>query len=113
MSHVKDVNRSIAFYTRLGFEVKGTHTPDGRSEPVWAWLQTDGARLMVTRADQPVSADDQAVLFYLYYDAIEAVHSELASSGLHVGPLSYPFYSPKGEFRLMDPDGYCLMLAHT
>lgn len=68
---------------------------------------------MVTLAGEPVIARQQAVLFYLYFDDIAATHAELAASGLPVGPLSYPFYCPKGEFPLTDPDGYCLMLTHT
>jgi hypothetical protein len=30
-----------------------------------------------------------------------------------VGEMKVPFYCPKGEFRLEDPDGYVLMLTHT
>jgi hypothetical protein len=27
--------------------------------------------------------------------------------------MAYPFYAPRGEFRLTDPDGYTLMITHT
>jgi hypothetical protein len=58
-------------------------------------------------------ASQQAVLFYLYYDDIAATREALAAQGLPVGEMSFPFYCPKGEFRIVDPDGYVLMLTHT
>lgn len=113
MAHVADVARSIAFYQRLGFTVAKTHAPDGGNSPIWAWLESGAAQLMLAQADGPVDAHQQAVLFYLYFDDIAAVHARLHADGLPVGPLRHPFYCPRGEFRLHDPDGYVLLLAHT
>jgi hypothetical protein len=44
--------------------------PAGESEPAWAWLESAGAYLMLARADEPVVANQQAVLFYLYCDDV-------------------------------------------
>ena len=68
---------------------------------------------MVARASEPVEPDRQAVLFYLYVDDVAAAQEALAAAGAEVGPITTPFYAPKGEFRLTDPDGYCLMISHT
>jgi hypothetical protein len=27
--------------------------------------------------------------------------------------LAAPFYAPRGEFRVKDPDGYDIMITHT
>jgi predicted enzyme related to lactoylglutathione lyase len=113
LAYVKDVERSIAFYEVLGFEVGGTHTPKGEPGPVWASLERRDARIMLALASDPVVPEAQAVLFYLYFDDIEAEHARLAAAGLGPGDMTHPFYCPKGEFRLTDPDGYCLMLTHT
>ena len=113
MAHVADVARSIAFYAQLGFNVRNTFTPDEVAAPVWAMLEADAVRLMVVLADGPVDASVQAILFYLYFEDIAAVHAELAATGLDVEPLTYPPHCPDGEFGLLDPDGYCLMLTHT
>lgn len=113
LAHVRDVDESIRFYTLLGFEVRNTVVPEGGGVPTWAYLRANQAQLMLARATDPVDPERQGVLFYLYFDHLSAVHSHLAASGLKVGPLSYPFYCPGGEFRLLDPDGYCLMLSHT
>jgi hypothetical protein len=113
MAHVKSVPRSIAFYEKLGFTVQSEFTPDGSAEPSWASLACGAGCLMLAVASEPVVPEQQAVLFYLYYDDIAAVHAALTAAGLEPGAISYPFYCPKGEFRLIDPDGYCLMLTHT
>lgn len=112
MAHVESVTRSIEFYTQLGFGVVNT-VPEGSSEPTWAFLESSEARLMLAKATAPVVPDQQAVLFYLYFDDILSVHADLKSRGLRVGGLKFPFYCPKGEFYLADPDGYCLMLTHA
>ena len=113
MPHVKSVPRSIEFYERLGFTVRNTFVPDGRSEASWAWLQAGGAHLMVTRADEPVEASQQAVLFYLYCEDLPAYRAALQAQGIEVGEIQYPFYAPRGEFRVTDPDGFVLMVTHT
>lgn len=110
-AHVVDVERSIRFYADLGFAVANQVVPDGATAPVWAWLQSDDAHLMVARASGPVDAHQQAVLFYLYVDDIGQAHTALQSLGHHPGAIGHPFYLPDGEFRMHDPDGYVLMLA--
>ena len=113
LAYAADLRRSIAFYERLGFETGNTHADADSGELVWAALERGDAALMLGKASAPVVPEQQAVLFYLYYDDIAATHAELAAKGVAVGEMSYPFYCPKGEFRVTDPDGYCLMLTHT
>jgi hypothetical protein len=113
MAHVASVPGSITFYEKLGFEVRNTFVPAGESEPVWAYLVSDRAQLMVARADGPVDAEQQAVLFYLYCDDVAATRAELEKAGIAVGAIQYPFYAPRGEFRVTDADGYSLMIMHT
>ena len=113
LAYVADVRASMAFYEQLGFEVGNTHADPQGGEIVWAALERGNAALMLGKAGDPVVPEQQAVLFYLYYDDIAATHAALAEKGLPVGEMNYPFYCPKGEFRLRDPDGYCLMLTHT
>lgn len=113
MAHVRSVVRSIEFYRKLGFEVGKTFVPAGRTEPSWVWLQSDRANLMLALADEPVVPGQQAVLFYLYCDDVAATRAALQEAGIEVGPIATPFYAPRGEFRITDPDGYVLMVTHT
>ena len=113
MAFVADVARSIAFYGKLGFGVENTFTPPDAEAPVWAWLESGDASIMVAKATAPVIAEQQAVLFYLYTEDVAAAHEALSSQGLQPGPIKTPFYAPRGEFRLTDPDGYVLMVSHV
>ena len=113
LAHVASVPDSIAFYRKLGFEVRNTFTPPESTEPSWVWLERGEARLMLSRASAPVLPEEQAVLFYVYFDDVGETRRTLESAGIACGPISYPFYNPRGEFRVQDRDGYALMLAHT
>ena len=113
MAYVRSVPRSIEFYRKLGFEEGNTHTPEGGVEPVWAWLKSGDAHLMLARASEPVDPKVQAVLFYLYCPDVRAFRNELIEAGVEVGPVQNTFYAPRGEFRVTDPDGYVLMVSHT
>jgi hypothetical protein len=107
--HVRDVMRSTAFYERFGFEVRNTYEVDGRR--VWCWLERHQARLMLAEADEPVVAAQQAVLFYVYSHELEQLHARLAESGLAPGPIEPGAPGPDRQFRVDDPDGYCVMVA--
>ena len=113
LAYVADVRTSANFYEQLGVEVGNSHADPDSGQIVWAALERGNASLMLGKASDPVDPGQQAVLFYLYYDDIVATRAALAAQGLAVGEMAYPFYCPKGEFRLVDPDGYVLMLTHT
>ena len=115
-AHVADIHRSIAFYRRLGLEVQNRHF-DGEAL-AWAFLSTPtrdrrtaGARLMVGVADGPVDASKQAVLFYCWTDDAGALHAELEAAGVDVGEIEHPFYMRAGEFEVVDPDGYVVLVG--
>ncbi|MEO7520652.1 MAG: VOC family protein [Gemmatimonas sp.] len=111
-AHVADVRRAVAFYGKLGFAMGGSLAGEGDALD-WAILEHEGAQLMVARASAPVMVEEQAILFYVYYEDVVAAHTALASAGLEVGPVLYPQHSPRGEFRLTDPDGYTVQVTHT
>jgi catechol 2,3-dioxygenase-like lactoylglutathione lyase family enzyme len=113
LAHVASVTDSIDFYRKLGFEVPNTFTPPESKDPVWVGLERGAARLMLSKASAPVLPEEQAVLFYLYYDDVTVTRRQLEEAGVSAGPIEFPFYNPRGEFRVTDPDGYVLILAHT
>lgn len=112
MAHVADVGRAATFYEALGFREQASFTPPGDAEPAWVSLVSDRAELMLTRASAPVVPEQQAVLFYLYCEDVAKMHAQLSQAGHQPGPIARPFYNPRGEFRLTDPDGYVVMVAH-
>lgn len=113
MAFVQSVPRSMDFYGQLGFVAQNTHQPENVPDPVWAWLRCNAAQLMVAQASGPIDPEQQAVLFYLYVPDVEAFRKQLLEKGLEPGEIQHPFYAPRGEFRLTDPDGYTLMIHHT
>src|SRR5438132_11472374 len=52
-------------------------------------------------------------LFYMYAADLVGLRNELIARGAKVGEIAYPNYLPDGEFRMKDPDGYCLMIAQS
>jgi len=118
MLHVADMDRSIAFYERLGFAVGNRVPPTG---PIhWCWLYAPkaadwkrGPNLMLTTTECAIDAKAQSALFYLYAADLVALRTELIGNGLKPGEINYPCYLPKGELRLEDPDGYTLMIAQS
>ena len=111
LAHVADVRKAMEFYQLLGFEVK--KTVEDRGQTQWAWLRHGGADLMIGRSARPMNPGAQDVLFYMYASDVAAYRAELEAKGVKAGPISYPFYSPRGEFRIDDLDGYTLMVAHA
>lgn len=132
MAHVADVDRSIGFYSRLGFACCSRFGPDGAAN--WADMANGSARLMLARATAKVDAAQQAVLFYMYSNDVKALRQHLlglgcgdagpppGQPGATVGARPTPptnvvfqivprFYMPNGELRVHDPDGYCLLIG--
>lgn len=113
MVFVADVEGSIAFYKFLGFEVGNTFAAGGATKPTWAWLYSGDAKLMLAAADEEIVPEQQRVLFYIYTDDVPTAQATLAEAGLNPGPITTPFYAPRGEFQVNDPDGYVIMITHT
>jgi uncharacterized glyoxalase superfamily protein PhnB len=111
IAHVADTKRSIEFYAQLGFEVLSKFEPEGRLK--WAHLRNGGADLMLSLAAEPINPAAQGVLFYMYVLDVAKFREQLAAQGLKVGELQYFFFAKDGEFRIVDPDGYVLLVSQA
>jgi ketosteroid isomerase-like protein len=109
--HVKDPERSIGFYERLGFRVTDTHYHADALD--WVALESGQAKLMLARASAPIEREQQAVLFYLYSDDLAGLRERLLDAGLTVGEIVDGSPGPRQEMSLADPDGHCLMVAQV
>ncbi len=133
MAHVANVDRSIEFYTLLGFACESRFSDDGDAT-YFASMVSEKAHLMLTRASAPVIAGEQAILFYMYSNDVQSLRKHLLGKRLIDGgkPPSerehnecaeelpdrqsvfeptYPFYMPAGEIRIQDPDGYVILVG--
>jgi uncharacterized glyoxalase superfamily protein PhnB len=113
MVFASDVRRSIEFYQQLGFELKKMVEDKDKGIVTWAWLQNGRASLMLARSARAMNPDAQDFMFYMYAPDVAAYRAELEAKGLKVGPMQFPFYSPRGEFRIEDPDGFTLFVSHA
>jgi catechol 2,3-dioxygenase-like lactoylglutathione lyase family enzyme len=118
MIAVSDIERALKFYELLGFAV-GNRVP--RQGPIeWAWLYAPnapdwrrGPNLMLSRSEREIDRAARGVLLYLYATDLVTLRDELVSAGRDPGPIQHPDYLPKGEFAILDPDGYRLMVAQS
>lgn len=108
-AHVADIERSISFYQRLGFDISRDFWRSGLR--VWAMLECRQARLMVAVADSPIDPDQQAILFYVYSGSVRQLRDSLAEHSIALSPISHPDHMPNGEFRIVDPDGYVILVG--
>ena len=108
-AHVADVDRSVAFYERLGFEAADAVVQEDRR--VWAFLERGDARLMVAEADAAVDPGAQAVLFFLYTRDLDGLRARLVSDGVRAGEITTGNPGPDRQMDVVDPDGYVLMVA--
>ena len=104
--NVADVSRSIDFYRHLGFVVTSEFAPG--DEVIWAALESEQAELMLNHSHDPI---DASVLFYLYSDDLQALREQLIAAGVDAGEIDDGRPGPREEMKLVDPDGYVLMVA--
>ena len=99
MLPIRSLDRSIAFYGKLGFTLE-----QRKDEWGWAMLAFGDCRIMIDRSiNTRPDAVRQSVL-YLYPTDIRAYHQQVRSTGLVIPDLETTFYGLT-EFRLDDPDG--------
>ena len=107
---VADVDRSIAFYRRLGFTVSHQlELEEGKAG--WARIENGTVALMLAHAETTPAPSSQQ-MFYLYGAGTLELWQELTAAGVTCSPIETPLHAPHGEFRVDDPDGYILMFGH-
>jgi hypothetical protein len=106
---VVDVERSVAFYEHLGFEVEDIAKYKDRLS--WASLKSGKAEIMLEGTYGPPDPDRQRVLFYLYSHDLAALRAQLLAADIEAGPIEDGSPGPREEMRVTDPDGYVLMIA--
>lgn len=104
--NVADVARSIDFYRHLGFVVTSEFSPG--DELIWAALQSEQAELMLNHSHDPIGT---SVLFYLYSDDLHGLRHQLITAGIDAGEIVDGRPGPREEMKLVDPDGYVVMVA--
>jgi len=109
---VADVQRSVSFYETLGFELGSDPLKNDQGVSSFAWLHNGtAAQIMLTLSGRALNPGARDLMFYLYVTDMPAYRKQLISRGVTVGEVAYPFWSPDGEFRVDDPDGWIWMVC--
>jgi len=109
---VADVQRSISFYEKLGFEVGNAPLKNDQGATTFVWMHRgNAAQIMLTLTGRPLSSEARGIMFYLYVTDMTAYREQIISRGVTVGDVTHPFWSPSGEFRVDDPDGWTWMVC--
>lgn len=114
MLHVASVERSIAFYRHLGFEL--VDVEGGQGCPLaWARMRTeDGSAIMFLCGEEgcaPVP-DQQGIILVLYTPDLPALRRQLLAAGLPVPEIERPPRMPSGHIFFRDPDSYGVGVNH-
>lgn len=127
MLHVVDVDRAVRFYELLGF-VPGAPLRDPAGRSFYCAMRAEDSHVMFTRASGPVNSAEQAVLLYMYSVDVGTLRRHLLAHGVRDGGRygggsraacpegvvfepAFPFYMQKGEIRIEDPEGYCILVG--
>ena len=105
--HVSDVERSIAFYERLGLTVDDTYEPDGQL--VWASMRSGSAALMLAKAPEPI--DPSGARYFLYTEDLAGLRERLARAGWEPPEIEDGTPGPRHEMTICDPDRHFLTIA--
>ncbi|MEV6510178.1 VOC family protein [Streptomyces sp. NPDC051642] len=112
---VTDLDRSLAFYTALGYgELGRVEIGDGARLVILKFPGEPAASLeLVHRPDDgPVDVGSGFDHLAIQVDALAAALERLAAAGLEPGPVQHPGgpHGPKTSW-LADPDGYRIELV--
>ena len=113
---VRDINKTIAFYKQLGFEV--TMTVPEQGDLVWAMLINGGVTIMLQTwasmgnelPDIDRTKSGGSLLFYIKLKNIRTFFEQIKDKAEVVKGLEKTFYGAT-EFTIKDIDGYHLTFA--
>lgn len=115
-----DIEKSIAFYEALGFEVESRRTTEG-DKTAYADLDMDGAYLGLGAIDSSDDPDFQewvsgplggGVMLHFEVDDVDAIHERARDAGavIEFGPTDQSYGR---SLMLNDPDGYVVYFVDT
>ncbi|HLX51462.1 MAG TPA: VOC family protein [Streptosporangiaceae bacterium] len=107
-TYVKDIEASRAFYELLGFaEVRSGRGPSS----AWSALRNGRDTVLLTATWPPLPVPRFPLLFYFFFEDLDALLNGLGDAGLKPVRLGHPPHAPGGEAKVTDPDGNTILLG--
>jgi catechol 2,3-dioxygenase-like lactoylglutathione lyase family enzyme len=107
-AYVTDIEASRAFYGLLGLREHSSGKAEGSA---WSVMQHEGVSVLLAATGPAVDIPALPLLFYLFYDDIEAVVEVLQEAGVPVTRTGHPPHALGGEAKVLDPDGNTVLLG--
>jgi catechol 2,3-dioxygenase-like lactoylglutathione lyase family enzyme len=107
-SYVEDIDASRAFYGLLGFrEQLAGKAPTA----AWSVLRQGGHNLLLASTRPPLRIPRLPLLFYFFYDDVDAMAALLTAAAVESTHMGYPPHALGGEVKLADPDGNTVLIG--
>jgi catechol 2,3-dioxygenase-like lactoylglutathione lyase family enzyme len=107
-TYVRDLEASRAFYGLLGFdEVRSGRGPAS----AWSALRNGRDTVLLTSTRPPLRVPRFPLLFYFFFEDLDALLSALDDAGVKPVRLGHPPHAPGGEAKVTDPDGNTILLG--
>jgi catechol 2,3-dioxygenase-like lactoylglutathione lyase family enzyme len=107
-TYVRDIEASRAFYELLGFyEVQSGRGPSS----AWSALRNGRDTVLLAATRPPLPVPQFPLLFYFFFEDLDALLSALDDAGLAPVRLGHPPHAPGGEAKVSDPDGNTILLG--
>jgi catechol 2,3-dioxygenase-like lactoylglutathione lyase family enzyme len=107
-AYVNDIDVSRAFYGLLGFV---EHSSGKAEASAWSVMQHEEVSVLLASAGPALDIPALPLLFYFFYDDIEAVVGVLQGAGVPVIHTGHPPHALGGEVKVLDPDGNTVLLG--
>jgi len=102
VTYVRDIDSSRAFYELLGFREQRSGKADTSA---WLSLQQGRHFVLLASTRPPLALPRLPLLFYFFFDNLDAVAGRLEAAGVGVSHLGHPPHALGGEVKMTDPDG--------
>ncbi|HUZ53445.1 MAG TPA: VOC family protein [Streptosporangiaceae bacterium] len=107
-TYVRDIDVSRGFYELLGFaeDSSGRAATSG-----WSALHQGNYLVLLASTKPPLGVPQLPLLFYFYFDDVDAVIDGLRAGGVDVHHMGHPPHALGGEAKVLDPDGNTVLLG--
>jgi catechol 2,3-dioxygenase-like lactoylglutathione lyase family enzyme len=107
-TYVHDIDASRAFYGLLGLVERSS----GKAEDsAWSVMAHEGVSVLLAATGSALDIPALPLLFYFFYDDVQAVVGVLEGAGVPVIRTGHPPHALGGEVKVLDPDGNTVLLG--